>query len=129
MQKQEHLLRRRIFQERERVKGLDMRLARRNPNMRLVDQRRRLYNLHAQFQRTVEEKVYRQRLVFQRLVERLDVLSPLSVLARGYSLTTRDNRVVMGIEQVSRGDEITVRVRNGVIQAEVQSTTALEERS
>lgn len=129
MQKQEHLLRRRIFQERERIKRLDMRLARRNPNMRLVDQRRRLYTLHAQFQRTVEEKVYRQRLVFQRLVERLDVLSPLSVLARGYSLTTRDNRVVMGIEQVSRGDEITVRVRNGVIQAEVQSTTAVEERS
>ncbi|MGB0646560.1 MAG: exodeoxyribonuclease VII large subunit [Bradymonadia bacterium] len=128
MQKQEHLLRQRVARERESVKRLDTRLARCNPNARLVEQRRRLLSLHDQLRRIVEERVYRQRLRFQRLVERLDVLSPLSVLARGYSLTTLHQQVVMGIEQVSRGDEINIRVQDGVIQAEVLSTTAQDER-
>ena len=128
MQKQEHLLRQKFGRERETLKRLDTRLSRRNPNVRLVEQRRRLLRLHVQLQRVAEEKVFRQRFQFQRLVERLDVLSPLSVLARGYSLTTRHQQVVMGIEQVSSGDEIDVRVQNGVIHAKVLSTKAQDER-
>ena len=84
--------------------------------------------LHVQLQRVAEEKVFRQRFQFQRLVERLDVLSP-SVLARGYSLTTRHQQVVMGIEQVSSGDEIDVRVQNGVIHAILSTKAQMKGRN
>ncbi len=55
---------------------------------------------------------------------RLDALSPLKVLARGYSIATRDDgRAVSAVTDVGAGDAIQVRVRDARIHARV---TAVE---
>ncbi len=57
------------------------------------------------------------------LGRRLDTLSPLSVLRRGYSLVERqaDGALVASIEQASPGEKLVVRVRDGRIFAAVES--------
>lgn len=52
----------------------------------------------------------------------LNSLSPLSVLARGYSVTERaDKKLVSSVEDLSWGDEIHTTVNDGVIVSVVQS--------
>ncbi len=57
------------------------------------------------------------------LVTRLNALSPLSVLARGYAyVKTQDERTVASVKDVSCGDLITVRTHDGTIDASVLNT-------
>jgi exodeoxyribonuclease VII large subunit len=61
-----------------------------------------------------------------RAAARLDALSPLKVLARGYSITTRDDgRAVRGPDDVHSGDAIHVRVRDARIHAKVSEVEDL----
>jgi exodeoxyribonuclease VII large subunit len=57
------------------------------------------------------------------MTRRLEALSPLAVLARGYAVVTRveDGRVVSQAAQVEPGQAIRVRVSDGAFDAEVKS--------
>lgn len=55
---------------------------------------------------------------------RLEALSPLSTLARGYAVAQRvDGPVVRTVDDVREGDDLRVRVVDGVLDATVTSTT------
>lgn len=57
------------------------------------------------------------------LAAKLDALSPLTVLARGYSVTENsDGKIIRSIEEVRWGDEITTQVGDGNIISVVQHT-------
>ena len=57
------------------------------------------------------------------LAAKLDALSPLTVLARGYSVTENvDGKVIRSIEEVRWGDEIITQVGDGNIISVVQHT-------
>ena len=59
---------------------------------------------------------------FELQAARLDNLSPLSVLARGYSVTQKDNfKVVTSTQQVRWGEELVTTVADGKIVSVVQS--------
>ncbi|UPT73587.1 MAG: exodeoxyribonuclease VII large subunit [Elusimicrobiota bacterium] len=50
---------------------------------------------------------------------RLDAISPLAVLARGYAIATSKGRVLTSAKQVKTGDAVTVRLSEGEINCEV----------
>lgn len=54
---------------------------------------------------------------------KLEALNPLSVIARGYSVTQRNGKTLSAISNVNIGDVITVRLSDGSISAEVKSKT------
>ena len=64
-----------------------------------------------------------KRLSFLTNVGKLDALSPLSVMSRGYSVAQKDGRTVSSVSDVEVGDVITVRVSDGSIQSVVESKT------
>ena len=49
----------------------------------------------------------------------LNALSPLAVLARGYSITKKNGTVVKSADALSKGDEIDILINNGEIKAEI----------
>ena len=57
----------------------------------------------------------------QNIIEKLELINPLGVLKRGYSLTTLNEKVVSDINNVSKGDNIVVRIKNGKIEAQVKN--------
>ena len=58
---------------------------------------------------------------------RLDAMSPLAVLGRGYALaTTAGGRVLRKASDVSVGDVVEVRLEDGRLTARVESTTPIE---
>ena len=44
---------------------------------------------------------------------KLDALSPLKVLGRGYAITRKGENVVHSVKDVSSGDRLTVRLSDG----------------
>lgn len=55
--------------------------------------------------------------------EVISALNPLGVLARGYSVTYHDGRIVTSSSELNAGDKIEVRLASGGIEAEVLSAT------
>ncbi len=58
---------------------------------------------------------------FKNLIEKLEIVNPIGVLNRGYSITYIDNHVLNNVDKVKNDDNISVRVTNGVILASVKS--------
>ena len=61
-----------------------------------------------------------QKTKYIELVAKLDTLSPLKTLARGYSITQKDGKVVKSKEMLKQGDIIDIRFLDGRKQAKVQ---------
>ena len=64
-------------------------------------------------------KLDRARGDFSVVTEKLSALSPLSVLSRGYSVVSKDERGVCGVSDINIGDRLSVRFRDGVVAADV----------
>ncbi len=81
--------------------------------------RRELGTHHEHLIGGVRHAVETRRHQLAQLAGRLDSLSPLKVLERGYAvaINTRDGRVVTDAAAVDIGDELEVRVQRGRIQA------------
>ncbi len=64
--------------------------------------------------------IERNKRSFVALTAKLDAMSPLKVLTRGYAMAqTADGNVIRSAEQVSAGDHITVTLSDGKINATV----------
>lgn len=87
----------------------------------------RLDELAARAQRAVDRRLEVARSVLGTQAGRLESLSPLGVLARGYSLTTRldDGRLVRAARDVAVGDRLRTRLAAGEIISQVE---AVEDR-
>ena len=56
---------------------------------------------------------------FAILFSKLDSLSPLKVLSRGYSIIKNNNEVVKDINQLRKGDIVSIQLENGTVLAEI----------
>ncbi len=65
--------------------------------------------------------VERRRATLAELAARLDSLSPLAVLSRGYALVwdARQRRLVRSADEVAVGDALRVRLHSGALGATV----------
>lgn len=54
-----------------------------------------------------------------QVVAGLNLVSPLAILARGYSVVTKDDEVVNRKEQLQNDDQITIRLSDGAIKAKI----------
>jgi len=72
----------------------------------------------------MQNRLSAHRAAMERTVARLETVSPLSVLSRGYSLVIaeKDNRIVRNAEEVKEGDKLRIRPHSGEILCEVTRT-------
>ncbi len=56
---------------------------------------------------------------FSLLCAKLDAMSPLKILARGYSIASKQGKIIKDIASVEKGDMINVKVSGGDIECEV----------
>lgn len=85
-----------------------------NPNLYFDTKRMQLLSVSTQFDALEKAILHRARIRLQESAAKLQALSPLSVLARGYSVTTlADGTVVHSANQLSENTEITVQLADG----------------
>ena len=109
--------------DRKMLDGLKSRRVLQSP-INYVNERRLLLDHSAQrLGAAMQRNQEAQKRRFIHLTAKLDALSPLKVLARGYSVVlTEDGRVVQRAEQVSVGQQVTVKLSEGSITASVLGT-------
>jgi exodeoxyribonuclease VII large subunit len=110
----------------QRWRDLAERQAFRLPLDRVRDQERRLDEWQQRLDRSVSQRLARGRQAVEGWAGRLQALSPLNVLSRGYSLTQKDGdaRVVRHATQVVPGDRLVTLVQSGRIISRVEATDA-----
>jgi exodeoxyribonuclease VII large subunit len=95
-----------------------------HPAQRLRELRRRLADLGLRLGSGVQRAHERGAARLAGLAGRLDALSPLAVLGRGYTLAFResDGRLLREPAEVSPGDAILLRLAHGRIRATVRQS-------
>ena len=89
-------------------------------SLSLVRAERRLEGLKPRLEPVLKLRLERERGRLERLQAKLGLLSPYSVLDRGYSLTTAaDGSVVRDAAQVKAGDVISTRLARGSVRSTV----------
>ncbi|PYZ98574.1 exodeoxyribonuclease VII large subunit [Alteribacter lacisalsi] len=77
----------------------------------------RFYTSARSYTNDKEERLRRQ-------LYKLDVLSPLKMMARGYSLSyTEDGRLLKSADQVNENDPVTIQLEDGRLQARITDKT------
>lgn len=113
---------RRLDLARQRVEQLAARPALRRPLQRVRDLEQRLDAAADRMARAANQRVIRTSTQLAALASRLETLSPLNVLTRGYSLTqTADGKLVHSAADVKLEDVIVTRVAAGKIVSRVAS--------
>ena len=85
-------------------------------------QQRKLALGHMQTRMTSAQQrnIHRYRNKFIACTAKLDALSPLAVLSRGYSIMQKkDGNVVHSIYQVAVGDSVSITLSNGKVAANI----------
>ena len=93
-----------------------------DPRKKLNDLRLRADELLIRIENKVDEKINLLRSELKGAAGRLDSLSPLSVLARGYSITMliSGNKIIKDKDQVSIGDKIRIKLSRGQLQCRIE---------
>lgn len=116
--------RRRIAMGRERVERVSRSRPFARPHAIHEDRSRRLDEIDRSAQRAVRRLVERGQARLAAVAGKLESLSPLGVLQRGYSLTTDANgKVLRSIEEIDAGDRLTTRLAEGEIISVVETAT------
>ena len=85
-----------------------------------ADRRMQLDYTHRRLSAASTSYLNSKRERFVRLTSKLDAMSPLKVLARGYSMAMKDGTVVKTVKDVSRDDELTLVLTDGKVVTKVQ---------
>jgi exodeoxyribonuclease VII large subunit len=117
--------------QRQRLHSLGQRRVFRFPMELLHDRERRLDDCEARLRRAMEQRLQRLRHKVEASAGQLASLSPLNVLARGYSLTrtVADKHVVGSVGQVKAGDSVEIVLTDGRLQAEVKEVAPARDRA
>jgi exodeoxyribonuclease VII large subunit len=90
----------------------------------LTEHREQVTSLVARLQRSIRERLAQGRISAENVASRLDGLSPLATLSRGFSITFRADTgtVVTDASSVIAGDEVHVRLHRGRLKCDVIET-------
>ncbi|MFO7289483.1 Exodeoxyribonuclease VII large subunit [Planifilum fulgidum] len=119
----------RLDWKRSELEHLVSRLAARRPAERISALRERLGRLERACAAGMIHLLRSRRALWENRVGKLDSLSPLKVMRRGYSLVYRygENRLIQSVSEVEPGDLIRVRFADGRIDCQVWGREALSD--
>ena len=102
------------------LEALSLRLNRQSPTARVRDGQQHLNSLHTRLQTAVQQRADRANLRARTVSARLEAMSPLRVLERGYALVYGpDGHLLRTAASVSTGAEIRARLAAGELRAKV----------
>ena len=113
---------------RQRLDTLSKSRVMRQPDAYLQQQELHLEMLRQRLEHSGEVVLARNRQRFERTAAKLDALSPLKVLGRGYAMITREDSVIRETAQLAPGDAITVSLSDGTAQCTVNTVQRRNKR-
>lgn len=89
------------------------------PTRRINENYIKLDSYIKQLENLINTKSEKEKNRYVELVAKLDTLSPLKTLMRGYSITEKEGKIVKSIVELKKDDNIDIRLTDGKIQAKI----------
>lgn len=117
---------RRIQEEKNRLEKYCLRLKGKDPLRQIQSHRQRLADLEDDLKRAMEQRVKTSRHRLALISGRLQSLSPLEKISRGFGFVTdEDGKRLVSINQIKPGDKIKIQVRDGQIEARTEKVNEI----
>ena len=113
------LIKNKLNYEREYLENTEKRLSILSPTNKILNSRQELSNLYEKIVNSIELKLNNEKSKISVLSGKLNALSPLDVLARGYSISYNNDIPITSVKNVENGNNIKVMVTDGEIFASV----------
>jgi exodeoxyribonuclease VII large subunit len=116
------LMRERLYDLEDQLKRELRNLQRASPRSMIDSRRQQLDDITERLQTRMQHSISLRNERLRGLALQLHSLSPLLTIARGYSVVRRnaDQSIVTSVQQVHRGDTLTIQVQDGHISVEVR---------
>ena len=112
---------RRLELKKSRLEQYRLRLKLYHPGRQLNEKRQRLADLEDEMRALLDKKLLERKHRLDLIISRLQGLSPLEKISRGYGFVTGpEGKRVETVRQISPGDELAVWLSDGVIRASVR---------
>ena len=85
----------------------------REPTRKINDNYIKLDTYIKQLENFIKTKQEKEKAKYSELVAKLDAYSPLKTLARGYSITEKDGKIVKSTKNLKTGDLVNIRLNDG----------------
>jgi len=110
-----------LSEQRAHLSSLTTSLRYMSPERRIQSEHQRVDELSRRVYSSLLHRIQLQSARVNGMTQRLEALSPLAVLARGYAVVTRkdDGSVVSRVEQATPGQQISIRVSDGELDAQI----------
>ena len=89
------------------------------PTRNINDNYLRIDNYIKRLENTIKIKQKEEKTKYIELISKLDALSPLKTLTRGYSIVETDKKIIKSSKQLKTGDKIKLRFSDGQKNAEI----------
>ena len=114
------LFRNRIQSEKNRLDGLHRSVIFRSPQVILKEKKSELNMYSSALMPSFQRIINYKRNLLSASAAKLDALSPLKVLARGYSVTSAGGRIISSVDSVSVGDKVNIKLSDGQLGCTVE---------
>ncbi len=108
-----------FFIERSNLRAIEQKEVLRNPITRINENRKELIYISERLENLMVSTVNDHKNKLGALAGKLDALSPLGVVSRGYSLVENKGKIVKSTGDVSVDDELLLKVSDGTITTKV----------
>jgi exodeoxyribonuclease VII large subunit len=116
------LMRNLVESEKEKVENIQKQVTILSPANKIKNSRQELSNLYEKAVNLVTLKINDEKTKISLLSSKLNALSPLNVLSRGYSISYNNDLPIKSVNDVKSGDNIKIRVTDGEFFAEVKGS-------
>ena len=113
-------MRNRLYQQERTLNNLTPRLMRQSPDKKLSQASHQLMQIQTRLEQAMQHKLQHAQNSLALQASRLDSVSPLNVLARGYSITkTQQGKVIKSVDHIKTGDVLITELADGAIKSTV----------
>lgn len=113
------LIRNKMNIERSSLSSFEKRLALRDPVTNINEQRKDLVYLTEKLSILTNSILDDNKSKISALAGKLDALSPLSVISRGYALVEKDDKPVTKVKDLKKDDVISIKLSDGQVKARI----------
>lgn len=114
-------LKNQVQQKQIRYTHLNTRLNTQHPDQEIKIAAEKKNQLTSQLNRSMKQRFTKSESDLQASINKLALVNPLAIMARGYGISyNQTGHVVKSVKEVSQGEQMNIRLRDGYITTEVQ---------
>ena len=111
-----------ILNKINKIKDLDTRLNIKSPLTKLILLQDKIQSIYANINRGIQSKLKANRNFLEKLTKNINILSPLSILDRGYAIIMNNKGLALkSSKETAKGEKLKARLSKGSIEIEVKN--------